>query len=568
MTIKKKLIAILIAIVLLVTGSIVAQNIANVKNGQQAQASKTRYLSYLVADEFRQTSLDLTRLCRSFVATGEQKYWDAYWQVIKWRNGESPRPDNTDPALYPGVKKKQSDIMRELNFSRQEFDLLALANKNSNALVATESQAMESIKSGYVVDGPFQALPGEDVQTFAQRIVFDNAYHSEAAKILAPVTQFFKAQDQRTAQHLQAIEESASSWLLISLCSQIVAALLIALLIVILIYSLFKPLQEATGAMLNIAEGDGDLQKRLKDSGSDELSTLGKGFNSFAANIQTVIVNLRRMIEEISASSNQLTTTAQQTDNAISEQKEEIQKLFVAIEQLVPAIQDVAMLASDGADKANVANRHATSGIGVVEKAVKNINSLETDIENSSSVINKLAKDTNNISTVLDVIGGIADQTNLLALNAAIEAARAGEQGRGFAVVADEVRTLAQRTQNSTTEIREMIEGLQVEANNAVAVMEQSHIKTETCVKDTTDLGDALENISGSVMAITDINHQIASATEEQSATIEEIRRNIDNINQNVETTSAGSKETADNSQYTTELTIKIQALVNQFKTS
>ncbi|WDE05889.1 methyl-accepting chemotaxis protein [Thalassomonas viridans] len=567
MTIKKKLIAILIAIVLLVTGSIVAQNIANIKNSQQAQASKTRYLSYLLADEFRQTSLDLTRLCRSFVTTGEQKYWDAYWQIIKWRNGEAPRPASADPALYPGVKKNQSDIMRELNFSNQEFDLLALANKNSNALVATESQAMQSIKSGYVVDGPFQALPGEDVQDFALRIVFDNTYHSEAAKILAPVTQFFKALDQRTAQNLQEIEDSAATWLLLSLCSQIVAALLIALLIVILIYSLFKPLQEATGAMLNIAEGDGDLKKRLRDAGSDELSTLGKGFNSFAANIQTVVIKLRQMIEEISASSNQLTTTAQQTDNAISEQKEEIQKLFVAIEQLVPAIRDVAVLASDGADKAGIANQHATSGIRVVEKAVQNINSLEADIDNSSAVINKLAKDTNNISTVLDVIGGIAEQTNLLALNAAIEAARAGEQGRGFAVVADEVRTLAQRTQNSTTEIREMIEGLQTEANNAVAVMEQSHNKTETCVKDTTDLGVALENISGSVMAITDINHQIASATEEQSATIEEIRRNIDNINQNVETTSAGSQETAHNSHYTTELTIKIQALVNQFKT-
>jgi len=567
MTIKKKLIAILIAIVLLVTGAIVAQNIANIKNSQQAQASKTRYLSYLLADEFRQTSLDLTRLCRSFVTTGEQKYWDAYWQIIKWRNGEIPRPASVDAALYPGVKKKQSDIMRELNFSNQEFDLLALANKNSNALVATESQAMQSIKSGHIVDGPFKALPGEDVQSFALRIVFDNAYHSEAAKILEPVTRFFKALDQRTAQHLQEIEASAATWLTMSLSSQILAALLIALLIVILIYSLFKPLQKATDAMLNIAEGDGDLKKRLHASGSDELSTLGKGFNSFAANIQTVVIKLRQMIEEISASSDQLTTTAQQTDNAISEQKEDIQKLFVAIEQLVPAIQDVAELASDGADKANIANQHATSGISVVEKAVKNINSLEADIDNSSAVINKLAKDTQNISTVLDVIGGIADQTNLLALNAAIEAARAGEQGRGFAVVADEVRTLAQRTQNSTTEIREMIEGLQVEANNAVAVMEQSHTKTETCVKDTTDLGNALENISGSVTAITDINHQIASATEEQSATIEEIRRNIDNINQNVETTSSGSKETAHNSHYTTELTVKIQALVNQFQT-
>ncbi|WDE11378.1 methyl-accepting chemotaxis protein [Thalassomonas haliotis] len=567
MTIKKKLIAILIAIVLLVTGSIAAQNIANIKNSQQAQASKSRYLSYLLADEFRQTSQDLTRLCRSFVTTGEQKYWHAYWRIIQWRNGEIPRPDNADPELYPAVKKKQSDIMKELNFSEQEFEFLALANKNSNALIATETQAMESIKSGFVVDGPFKALPGEDVKTFALRIVFDNAYHNEVAKIFAPVGRFFTALDQRTAQHLQLSQDSASTWLMLSLSSQILAALLIAALIMILIYSLFKPLQQATNAMLNIAEGDGDLNKRLKDAGKDELSTLGKGFNSFAANIQSVVINLRQMIEEISASSNQLNTTAQQTDLAINEQKEDIQELFVAIEQIVPAIQDVARLASDGADKASLSDQHAKTGIRVIEKAIENINSLETDIENSSGVINKLAKDTHNISTVLDVIGGIADQTNLLALNAAIEAARAGEQGRGFAVVADEVRTLAQRTQNSTTEIREMIEGLQVEANNAVAVMEQSHIKTETCVKDTTELGNALENISGSVMAITDINHQIASATEEQSATIDEIRRNIDNINQNVETTSAGSKETANNSHHTTELTVQIQALVNQFKT-
>jgi methyl-accepting chemotaxis protein len=202
-----------------------------------------------------------------------------------------------------------------------------------------------------------------------------------------------------------------------------------------------------------------------------------------------------------------------------------------------------------------------------VDASIDNINLLQSDIDTASGVIDRLANDSDAIGSVLDVIRGIADQTNLLALNAAIEAARAGEQGRGFAVVADEVRTLAKRTQDSTSEIQIMIEKLQHGAKEAVERIAFSKERAIACVENSKESGDALNEITQSVASISQINHQIAAATEEQNNAIEEIRRTVEVINEHVEETAAGSRETASNSQHTTELSSKIQLLVGKFKT-
>jgi len=567
MKIKTRLIAILVAIMALILIAILCQNVATYKNEDQKVSSQTRYLSYLLADEFRQTSLDLTRLSRTYVVTGEQKYWDAYWNIIKWRAGEIARPNNVNPALYPGQRKKQADIMRELNFSKAEFDLLAQAAKNSNKLVATETQAMESIKAGRVVSGPFDVNLGESVEAFAARIVFDQKYHNEVKAIFNPVDKFFNTLDQRTAKALFESQQDASNWLKASLISQIIVALLIIGLIVFIMQALFKPLQHAIHAMLNIGEGDGDLSKRLYEKGSNELSSLGRGFNLFANQIQHVVIELRHVIDEITSSSTQLSQTANSTDRAVAEQKVGIEQLLVALEQILPAVQEVAANAAKGADLANVSDQAAVVGLKVVDDAILNINLLQSDIDSAANVINTLAQNSDEIGSVLDVIRGIADQTNLLALNAAIEAARAGEQGRGFAVVADEVRTLAKRTQDSTSEIQLMIEKLQIGAKDAVMRMSESKTRALACVDNSRESGVSLSNITESVASISAINQQIAAATEEQNTAIEEIRRTVEVINEHVDHTATGSKETASSSQHTTELSAKIQLLVGKFKT-
>lgn len=567
MTIKKRLLTILISIIILITGAIISEVTANLKNKKQIENSQTRYLSYLLADEFRQTSMDLTRLCRAFVATGDKQYWDAYWHIIKWRNGEAERPMSADPALHPGQRIKQSKMMKELNFSAVELKYLEQANINSNALIKTETQAMESVKQAQIIDGPFVAQADESVNEFALRIVFDEAYHQEIDKIMKPVEQFFKALNKRTTLALHSSQNDAAFWLKISLSLQILVAILVIFLIFYMIKTLFKPLQQAIAAMLNIGEGNGDLSKRLAENGFDEISVLGRGFNLFAANIQTMVIELRTAISNISSSSIQLSSTANLTEQSVIEQKDGTDHLLVSLEKILPAIQEIATNANQAVELSTISDNAASNGINVVTQAINNINLLNTDIENTSHVIDTLAQDATNIGSVLDVIRGIADQTNLLALNAAIEAARAGEQGRGFAVVADEVRTLAQRTQDSTSEIQTMIEKLQLGAQSAVDVMDKSKNLTHACVENTTEVSNSLKEITQSVISITGINNQIAAATEEQNHTINEIRQDVNTITQHIEQSAIGSRETTANSESTILQTEKIKNLIEQFKT-
>jgi methyl-accepting chemotaxis protein len=568
MTIKARLLAILTSIIILIIFSIISATIVSNKNDQQTEYSEVRYLSYLIADEFRQTSMDLTRLSRSYIVTGKQKYIDAYWNIVKWVNGDYARPSSADKALFPNLFKKQSDIMKELNFSSAELSLLDKASSYSNQLIAIETQALDSVKAGNFAKGPKIPLEGESVNEFALRIVFNQDYHNEITKILEPVNRFFIALDTRTASELKTSQDSVALWMNVSFIMQITVAILAGLLIFVIIQILFKPLQDAISAMLNIAEGEGDLSKRLNEKGKTELSQLARGFNIFASHIQNIVIELGSTIKEISDSSVQLSSTVHSTDQAISEQKYGIEQVLVSLEQLLPAIQEVAANAVQSVDLANLSNEAATDGLKIVGRAITDINSLDSDINNASQVISSLAKDTDDIGSVLSVIRGIADQTNLLALNAAIEAARAGEQGRGFAVVADEVRTLAKRTQDATAEIQSMIEKLQQGATDAVEVMTHSKSRTLACVDNTKEVGNALDKITTSVVSITDVNNQIAAATEEQNYTVEEIRRNVDSINQQVECTANGSKETASNSEHTIELAGQIKTLIKQFKTS
>jgi methyl-accepting chemotaxis protein len=232
---------------------------------------------------------------------------------------------------------------------------------------------------------------------------------------------------------------------------------------------------------------------------------------------------------------------------------------------MASTVQDVAQNANHAANATEQAEQAVDSGKAVVERTITDINALAEEVEKVSQAINKLAEDSNQIGTVVDVIKGIAEQTNLLALNAAIEAARAGEQGRGFAVVADEVRTLASRTQESTDEIQNMIEHLQIAANDAVQVMGQGKQISERNLEQAAQTEQSLEVVFNAVGKIHDMSVQIAAAAEEQGVVSEEVSRNVNTINEVAKETTAASQETALASSKLAEQAQQLHAVVRQF---
>jgi len=330
--------------------------------------------------------------------------------------------------------------------------------------------------------------------------------------------------------------------------------------------SIVKPLCETVARLDDIAQGEGDLTQRLPVEGKNELTQLAVAFNAFVSKIQDVVRQVAGATSQLAAASEELSATADQTTNQVRRQQNETDQVATAMNEMTATVQEVARNATDAAAAARETDQEASAGRDVVGATIRSIESLASEVENAAGVIQRLSADSEEIGKVLDVIRGIAEQTNLLALNAAIEAARAGEQGRGFAVVADEVRTLASRTQESTHTIQEMIERLQGNASSAVTVMEKGRVQASGSVQQAAKAGESLKTITGAVARITDMNTQIASAAEEQSAVAEEINRNVVNISQAVDETASGSQQISTASDELARLAAELQGMVGQFK--
>ncbi|MBQ0724586.1 MAG: methyl-accepting chemotaxis protein, partial [Cycloclasticus sp.] len=263
----------------------------------------------------------------------------------------------------------------------------------------------------------------------------------------------------------------------------------------------------------------------------------------------------------------ELSVTTVHATKDMTDQKSEIERVASAMNDMVLKVQDISTSASNAAESANQAQQQASNGLIVVEETRSAIQLLANDVQMASKVIHELETDSNQIATVLDVIRSIAEQTNLLALNAAIEAARAGEHGRGFAVVADEVRTLASRTQVATEEINLMIERLQTNTKHAVGVMSQGQQQAENGVQQVSKTSDALNEISHSVVTINKMNADISDAAKKQNAVADHINDNIVNINHLADQSVDSSTQISSAGSDLAKLAVKLQTLVDQFKT-
>jgi methyl-accepting chemotaxis protein len=260
------------------------------------------------------------------------------------------------------------------------------------------------------------------------------------------------------------------------------------------------------------------------------VGELARFFNLFVEKLHQVIVKVKDSTLQVTNASQNLAQVTDQSEQSLTRQRSEIDMIASAVDEMSATARSVAANATDAANFANQVDSEANNGSEVVSKTIKAIVDLAGEVDTSANVILTLHNESEGIGSVLDVIKGIAEQTNLLALNAAIEAARAGEMGRGFAVVADEVRTLAQRTQTSTREIEQIIESLQSKAEQASQSIQSSRKQAQATVDQAKEAGEALESITQAVVNITNMNHQIASAAEQQSAVTEEITRNVNNI--------------------------------------
>lgn len=480
-----------------------------------------------------------------------------------------PEADSVRLAQYQLISKARQQLLQV------RVDVRGYIADNSTA---NEQAALRQLDSSLAdIDSLKRQLPAEapHVQQFEQAVLayrdavrqFRDAVAAinvaraemtvEGADIVKRSDALYKIQiDRRDVESAQARSLQTIATLL-ALLAGVIAA-------VVITRQITRPLRETLQAVERIAAGD--LTHDLRVTRRDEIGVLQQGIARMGTTLRDLISGIRDGVTQIASAAEELSAVTEQTSAGANSQKVETDQVATAMHEMAATVQEVARNAEQASHAATGADDEARAGDRVVGEAISQIERLAEEVHRSSEAMNLLQQESQKIGSVMDVIKSVAEQTNLLALNAAIEAARAGEAGRGFAVVADEVRGLAQRTQKSTEEIEELVASLQHGTQQVANAMQGSRTLTDSSVELARKAGTSLENITSTVSSIQSMNQQIAAAAEQQSAVAEEISRSILNVRDVSEQTAAASDETAASSVELARLGGHLQTLVSQFR--
>ena len=387
----------------------------------------------------------------------------------------------------------------------------------------------------------------------------------KAKRIMGILGEMRVSQDALAAKDIASLEQQTNILTIMMVVGTLIAMLIGAAVSVYISRMITVPLNRVVTRAKAIAEGDLS-GAALNATGNDELTELTNAINDMDASLKNVMQMIGGTTSELAAASDQLNSMSEKTSQGMENQRRETEQVATAMNEMTATVQEVAQNASIASSSAKEADESAAEGTNVVEQNMASINNLAQSIEETKETIYQLGEDTKGVDDIVKVISGIAEQTNLLALNAAIEAARAGEQGRGFAVVADEVRSLAASSQKSTEEIRTMLERLKTGATNAVQAMDDGHAQAQSSVEQARAASGSLTAISTAIAAINDMNAQIATASEEQSAVAEEMNRSIVEISGEAETTLENTRETSVAAAQVGSLAVQMKELVARFK--
>ncbi|SON52418.1 putative methyl-accepting chemotaxis protein [Vibrio tapetis subsp. tapetis] len=459
-----------------------------------------------------------------------------------------------------GLSKSLTDMVNLLNsFQIEQSGYVYLVNAEGKVQIHKQAgKRKDSLTSLY--GGETSALLNKSA--FNLITAQDNGQEVFVATRYIPSMDWFVVAQVPVDEVFAELNATAQKMLITTLA---VAAAFIFLGL-ILARSITRPIQVISERFRELGEGDGDLSQRIPINGNDELAKLSEGFNGFIEKIHGSVKEVAETSHALQIAAQGVSEKSHSTHDNSQNQRDQTIQVVTAINEMGATISEIATNAATAAETASGAESNTEEGRAVVFKAKDAISRLSSDIDHIGSVVQKLAGTTQDIGSILDVIRDISDQTNLLALNAAIEAARAGEQGRGFAVVADEVRNLASRTASSTEEIQKMINQLQGDAQNAVDAMEAGKAVTQEGVVSTDQAVGVLAQISESISDISDRNTQVATATEEQSTVVHTINENIEEINAINEMTTNAAQELADASNELQELSRRLDAMVGGFK--